>query len=125
MEELFDTANNLIRQYAYLLTLLSFMVGVVGMVIGVVTRSRLRELVRLRERVISSHFQNMRRFKKNTLAIPGSGSIKDQFTGVYKGLLTMISIVINPSQTELQVWLESGKIDKDDYDELFKLKLRR
>jgi hypothetical protein len=125
MNDVLALADNLVKQYSYPFTFVSFVVGIVGIMIGLFARWRLREVVQLRERVISSHLQNMRSFKKNTLGKSGDGLVKDQFLAVYNGLLTMISIVINPSEQELQGWLESGRIDKDDYNELFRLKWRK
>ncbi len=124
MRDLIEIANEFVKQYAYLLTLVSFIVGVAGMVIGVVTRIKLKELIRLKERVISSHLQNMRRFRRGGIVKSSDESVKHQFVEVYNGLLEMISIFINPSETELEYWLKSGRIDKDDYEELFKLKWR-
>lgn len=122
---LLSDSNKFIEAYSYLFTFLGFVIGILGSVAGLYNYLQKRSIIRLRESVISAHLQNIRSFK-NTI-VPGTtaDTLKQNFSSVYNHFLEMLSVVMEPSEPELSNWLNKGYIDREDFNFLIKLRLRK
>jgi hypothetical protein len=124
MAGILSSTNEFIQTYSYFFTFCGFIVGILGTIIGLYNWWKRRDIIRLRERVMSAHFQNIRKFKKDISATGNYSIIERQFLSLYSHFLEMMSVIMDPTKQELETWLDKGYIDREDFDTLVKLKLR-
>lgn len=123
--DILTTLNKFIETNSYLFSFLGFVIGIFGTIIGLYNWWKKRDIMRLRERVISAHFQEIRSFKKGIIDHADINKLRQHFSSLYNHFLEMISVILEPSDQELKTWLNKGYIDRDDYDFLIKLRLRK
>lgn len=123
--DILEYLNKIIGAYSNLFSFLGFVIGIFGTAIGLYNYWKKRSIVRLRESIISAHLQNIRNFRKGIKSDTDISMVKMQIGGVFFHFLEMLSVVMEPSDQELLKWLNDGYIDREDYEYLAKLRIRK